>query len=167
MLPSRLTFNGVDFRLVSSNDRQPNAMTANGQTISLPRGSFNRVYIVSASAEGDEESKFRVGGKDVELNIQNWGGFIGQWDDREWGSIDEAHDHYGDVIGIKPGYIKRADLAGTAPIAMIQPAQTCLINILTCSHIPSNCRLEPRMFLCRVTTKSAFSLSLWLRKILR
>lgn len=85
MLPSRLTFNGVDFRLVSSNDRQPNAMTANGQTISLPRGSFNRVYIVSASAEGDEESKFRVGGKDVELNIQNWGGFIRQWDDREWG----------------------------------------------------------------------------------
>jgi alpha-mannosidase len=27
-------------------------------------------------------------------------------------SIDEAHDHCGDMIGIKPGYIKRADLAG-------------------------------------------------------
>lgn len=111
MLPSKLTFNDVDFRVGSTEESKPNAVTANGQTIPFPGGTFNRVYIVGASTEGDLQSKFRIGGTDFDLNIQNWGGFIGQWDDREWSSIDSARDHYGDMTGLKPGYIKRADLA--------------------------------------------------------
>ena len=53
----------------------------------------------------------KVGSEKVELNIQDWGGFIGQWDDRQWTSKDTSHDDYGEMTGIKPGYIKRADLA--------------------------------------------------------
>jgi alpha-mannosidase len=54
------------------------------------------------------------------LAIQNWGGFIGQWDDREWVAKDipiegapgkTEHDDYAEMSGVKPGYIKRADLA--------------------------------------------------------
>jgi alpha-mannosidase len=45
------------------------------------------------------------------LNVEDWGGFIGQWDDRQWSSKDTSHDDYGQMTGIKPGFIKRADLA--------------------------------------------------------
>ena len=55
---------------------------AKGQTIELPAGQFNRVYILAASADGDQKAKFRVGDQAVELNIQDWSGFIGQWDTR-------------------------------------------------------------------------------------
>jgi len=34
--------------------------------------------VLAASAEGDQEAAFKVGEKKVELNIQDWGGFIGQ-----------------------------------------------------------------------------------------
>ena len=111
MLPSELTFNDVHFRLGPAKARQPNALTAKGQTVHLPSEHFNRVYILAASSDGDQTGKFQLGGKTVELDIQDWGGFVGQWDDRQWSSIDSAQDRYGDMLGIKPGYIKRADLA--------------------------------------------------------
>ena len=111
MLPSEVIFNGVQFRLSAAKTGVQDAVVAKGQTVQLPSGSFNRLYILAASADGDQKANFDVGGKNVELNIQDWGGFIGQWDDRQWSSIDSANDKYGDMTGIKPGYIKRADLA--------------------------------------------------------
>ena len=89
----------------------PNAVVARGQTIALPAGRFNRVYLLAASANGDQRATFEIAGRKVELNIQDWGGFIGQWDNRQWSSKDTSHDDYGDMIGLKPAYIKRADLA--------------------------------------------------------
>src|ERR1035441_2192119 len=56
----------------------------------------------------------------VSLNVEDWGGFIGQWDDRRWVAKDISipgqpskteHDDYAEMTGIRPGYIKRADLA--------------------------------------------------------
>ena len=44
-------------------------------------------------------------------NIQNWGGFIGQWDNRQWSGPDPAHGKYGEMTGLTPGFIKRSDLA--------------------------------------------------------
>ena len=90
---------------------RPNAITANGQTINLPSGQYNRIYVLAAAANGDQKAVFETGGKKTELNIQDWGGFIGQWDDRQWTGGDPAHDKYGDMVGITPGFIKRADLA--------------------------------------------------------
>jgi alpha-mannosidase len=69
------------------------------------------VYVLAASAQGDQVGAFEVGGRKIDLTIQNWGGFIGQWDDRQWSSKDTSHDDYGEMTGIKPGYIKRASLA--------------------------------------------------------
>jgi alpha-mannosidase len=111
MLPSEIAFNGVQFRLSPAKTGVPDAVLAKGQTVQLPSGSFNRLYILAASADGDQIASFDVGGKSVELNVEDWGGFIGQWDDRRWSSIDSANDKYGEMTGIKPGYIKRADLA--------------------------------------------------------
>jgi alpha-mannosidase len=111
MLPSEIIFDDVDLRLAVAKTGSPDAVVAKGQTIKLPGGNFNRVYILAASADGDQKASFDVGGKPVELNIDNWSGFIGQWDDRQWTSIDFEHDKYGEMTGLKPGYIKRADLA--------------------------------------------------------
>jgi alpha-mannosidase len=111
MLPPQIQFNDVRFQLASSKGGTPNAVTANGQTINLPSGRYNRVYLLAASANGDQKVVFEIGDKKAVLNIQDWGGFIGQWDDRQWSSTGASRDPYGEMIGLKPGFIKRADLA--------------------------------------------------------
>jgi alpha-mannosidase len=111
MLPAQITFNDVQFQLAPAKTGSPNAVVAKGQTIDLPAGHHNRAYVLAASADGDQKATFKAGSTAVELNIENWGGFIGQWDDRQWSSKDTSHDDYGQMTGIKPGYIKRADLA--------------------------------------------------------
>ncbi len=111
MLPAQITFNDVNFQLAPAKTGVPNALIAKGQTLDLPAGNHNRVYVLAASADGDQKATFKVGGNSVDLNIQNWGGFIGQWDDRQWTSKDTSQDDYGQMTKIEPGYIKRADLA--------------------------------------------------------
>jgi alpha-mannosidase len=111
MLPAQITFNDVQFQLAHAETGLPNAVVARGQAIDLPAGHYNRVYVLAASAQGDQEAAFEVGGRKIDLTIQNWGGFIGQWDNRQWSSKDTSHDDYGEMTGIKPGYIKRASLA--------------------------------------------------------
>jgi len=120
MLPTKVTFNDVQFHLSPAKAGVPNAVVAKGQSIDLPGGRYNRVYILAASAQGDQKATFAVGSAKVELNIQDWSGFIGQWDDRQWIGKDvpvpgqptrTEHDDYAEMTGIKPGYIKRAELA--------------------------------------------------------
>ena len=111
MLPANLIYNGVKFQLGPASNGSSNALVAKGQTLDIPAGHFNRLYLIAASADGDQNATFMIGNKKAELNIQNWRGFIGQWDDREWSSKDTSHDDYGEMLGLKPGYIKRANLA--------------------------------------------------------
>ncbi|WP_158821970.1 glycoside hydrolase family 38 C-terminal domain-containing protein [Granulicella sp. S156] len=111
MLPSQLAFNDVVFHLAAAKTGEPNAIEGKGQTISLPAGHFNRVYLLAASANGDRKATFEAGGKKIDLTIQDWGGYIGQWDNRQWSSKDTSHDNYGEMTGLTPGYIKRANLA--------------------------------------------------------
>ena len=111
MLPARIQFNDVQFELAPAKTGVPNAVVAKGQTIDLPAGQYNRLYVLAASADGDQDATVEVGSSKVPVKVEDWGGFIGQWDDRQWSSKDTSHDDYGEMIGIKPGYIKRADLA--------------------------------------------------------
>jgi alpha-mannosidase len=111
MLPSEIAFNDVQFHLATPKTGVPDALTAKGQVIHIPGSHFNRLYILAASSDGDQKADFDVAGKRVQLNIQDWSGFIGQWNDREWSSKDTSNDDYGEMLGIKPSYIKRADLA--------------------------------------------------------
>ncbi|HMD73860.1 MAG TPA: glycoside hydrolase family 38 C-terminal domain-containing protein [Steroidobacteraceae bacterium] len=111
LLPSQLRYNDVQFDLAPAKTGSPNAVVARGQTIDLPGGEYRRAYLLAASSDGDQLAGFEVGGTTVNLNIEDWGGFIGQWDDRQWTSKDTSKDDYGQMSGIKRGYIKRADLA--------------------------------------------------------
>ncbi len=124
MLPAEITFNAVQFRLAPAHTGTPNAVVANGQKIDLPAGSYNCLYVLAAAAHGDRKATFELADKAVELNVQDWGGFIGQWDNRKWIAKDVSvpvpgpgttarveHDDYAEMTGIQPGYIKRANLA--------------------------------------------------------
>ena len=83
MLPTTLPYGGITFKLGPTWTDKPNAVVARGQTINLPMGKFNRIYILAA-ADGDQKAAFKVGDSSAELNIQNWKGYIGQWDTRTW-----------------------------------------------------------------------------------
>jgi alpha-mannosidase len=136
MLPSKITYRGVEFELATAKTGTPNAVVAKGQTISLPKGHFNRIYLLAASAEGDQNATFTVGNAKVDLNIQSWTGFVGQWDTRLWKNQTErdwaiSANHAAwppadfeerekrpvsprypeDYAGLRPGYVKAASLA--------------------------------------------------------
>jgi alpha-mannosidase len=130
MLPREISFAGIRFKLAPADLGKPNAVVAHGQTITLPPGKYNRVYLLAAAANGDQKATFRAGEKSFELTIQDWTGFIGQWDDRVWrvteepigqrpgapappaGTIPRTRTNiYGEMLGLRPGFIKRADVA--------------------------------------------------------
>lgn len=123
MLPQTLPFEGVDFHLAPAHNGTPDAVVAKGQSLQLPQGNYNRLFILAAAVDGDQKADFRIGERTASLNIEDWGGFIGQWDDRQWkgGEVTTParggrparteHDDYAEMTGIRPGYIKRASLA--------------------------------------------------------
>ena len=127
MLPREISFSGIRFKLAPADVGKPNAVVAHGQTITLPAGKYNRVYLLAAAANGDQKGTFRAGEKSVELTIQDWTGFIGQWDNRIWKVTEEQVappagspagtrpririNNYGELVDIRPGFIKRADVA--------------------------------------------------------
>lgn len=121
MLPAEIDFGGVGLQLGPIKTGSANAITAKGQTINLPAGKFNRVYVLAASADGDQTAAFKVGGHATDLIVENWGGFVGQWDtrilekkqvpgtanDERQSRMTTAYEYKGKV----PGYIKRAGIA--------------------------------------------------------
>lgn len=125
-LPRDLEFAGIHFSLGPAGNGRPNAVLAKGQTIKLLQQRFNRAYVLAA-AVGDQQGTFRAGDQPVQLNIQNWTGFIGQWDDRTWNARQEAvqprpgqtlppgapHTRTVEEFSgvLVPGFIKRADVA--------------------------------------------------------
>ncbi len=137
MMPSSLTFDGVNFTLAKASTGTPDAVAAKGQSIALPGGNFNRVYILAASSGGDQAAEFRVGKAATQLTVEDWGGFIGQWDTRIWKISQPPRDwaisadpgpwppadmrereaappspkYPEDYIGLRAGYIKPAPVA--------------------------------------------------------
>ncbi|HEV2992551.1 MAG TPA: glycoside hydrolase family 38 C-terminal domain-containing protein [Candidatus Angelobacter sp.] len=124
MLPRDVAYAGIHFQLAPAQDGKPNAVAAKGQTISLPSGKFNRLHILAA-ADGDQKAAFKIGDTAVDMTIQDWGGFIGQWDNRNWNKKQEpVPPRPGapavnpprmrtilEYKGLTPGFIKRAPVA--------------------------------------------------------
>lgn len=121
MLPREVDYAGIRFRLA---DDGPNAVVAHGQSIKLPAGDAKRLYLLAA-AEGDQQGTFVVDGEQVELTIQDWSGYVGQWDNRIWTKKKETlpprpdappnappRERTAEVFdGLRPGFIKRAPIA--------------------------------------------------------
>src|SRR5262249_19296423 len=53
LLPRQINFGGIRFDLASA--EKPNALVPHGQTINLPAGKFNRVYLLAAASNSDQK----------------------------------------------------------------------------------------------------------------
>jgi len=136
MLPDTIDFNGIHFQLAPSGTGKLDAVIAKGQKLDLPTGEYDTVYVLAASDDGDRNVPFGVGNTTVQIPIEAWNGFVGQWDTRLWkpapagkktdwafsanhatwditktGSSVWNLAYPADYLGLKPGYIKRADIA--------------------------------------------------------
>ncbi len=137
MLPARIDYHDVQFDLAAAKTGVPNAVVARGQTIELPTGHHNRVYILAAATGGDQSGTFRLGSRSVSLKIQDWGGFVGQWDTRIWKPQQPERDwnisanhavwpapdvqererrapsprYPEDYVGLTAGYVKPSEIA--------------------------------------------------------
>jgi alpha-mannosidase len=105
LLSPSLTSEGIVFHLGPINKGQANALACKGQHISLPSGDFNRLYLLAAAVGGDVSASFKIDGKTMNFDIQEWTGKIGQWDNRIWGN-----EEFG-ITGLIPGFVKRASIA--------------------------------------------------------
>ncbi len=116
MLPSDLVFGGIRFRLAPALER--NAVVARGQIIALPDGKFTRLFLLAA-ADGDQKGVFYTGEKTFELTVQDWSGYIGQWDKRvmKEAKYTFPYEQPGFKLTVQeyesltPGYIKRTPVA--------------------------------------------------------
>ncbi|HSY48603.1 MAG TPA: glycoside hydrolase family 38 C-terminal domain-containing protein [Thermoanaerobaculia bacterium] len=120
MLPRDLDYAGIRFHLADG----PNAVVAHGQSIALPRGAAKRLYLLAA-ADGDQKAAFAIDGKSANMTIQDWSGYVGQWDNRIWAKKKETLPPRSDAPpnapprermatvfdGLTPGFIKRAPIA--------------------------------------------------------
>ncbi len=112
-LPQHIINEGVDFLMGSTVDGQNNAVICRGQTISLPAGDHERLYLLAASVNGDTSGQFKIGDKRIGLSVQDWTGYIGQWDTRLWkGEVPElTYQWSNELDGLVPGFIKTAEVA--------------------------------------------------------
>ena len=112
MLPARITSEGVAFRLGDTTDKKAQAVACRGQTIDLPSGDHDRLYLLAAASE-DTVGRFRIGDRSTDVAVQKWTGFVGQYDDRRWDRTFDEVDFRGEgkVTGITTGFIKRDPIA--------------------------------------------------------
>jgi alpha-mannosidase len=78
LLTARLDLDGIPFNFGSNAPGSLNVLLPAGQTLQLPQGKYNRVYVLAAAVGGDVATT--IAGQHV--TIREWQGPIGQWDSR-------------------------------------------------------------------------------------
>jgi alpha-mannosidase len=87
-VPNTIPYAGINFSLApGAGYGKHNAVIPRGQKITLPEGNFDRLYLLAAATGGDVPAQFLIGDKTVDLKIQDWSGYIGQWDNRVWKQV--------------------------------------------------------------------------------
>ncbi|MCW0485026.1 glycoside hydrolase family 38 C-terminal domain-containing protein, partial [Gaoshiqia sediminis] len=104
LIPDTIVSEGVRFKMGDREDEQKNAVSCKGQTIELPSGNYNKLYILAAATE-DVTGNFSIGGKSIALDIQDWLGFIGQPYTRE------LNDSETEVLAVNEPFVKNANIA--------------------------------------------------------
>ena len=97
--PPSVTAQGISFTLAGSTGN--NMVSCSGQTVPLPSGSHNRLYLLAASANGDQSGTFMVTaggeGRQSMLKVQDWQALNGQWYSRV------THNNPADPAEFGPG----------------------------------------------------------------
>lgn len=79
LIPDTLVASGVPFRL--ENKKLLNGKTCNGDTIAIPAGRYNRLYLLAAAATdvSRAEGSVKIGKSVKAISVPSYTGFIGQW----------------------------------------------------------------------------------------
>ncbi|HEY3040643.1 MAG TPA: glycoside hydrolase family 38 C-terminal domain-containing protein [Pyrinomonadaceae bacterium] len=78
LLPQKLQLDGLWYKFGPTTPGAMNVLVPKGQTLPLPRGAYNRVYVIAAAVGGDLETTIAGQTK----TIREWQGPVGQWDSR-------------------------------------------------------------------------------------
>ncbi|HEY3028402.1 MAG TPA: glycoside hydrolase family 38 C-terminal domain-containing protein [Pyrinomonadaceae bacterium] len=83
LLPRDLQLDGVPFRFGSSAPGAMNVLVPGGQTVVLPQGTYNRLYVLATAVGGDAPATIGVGpNTSATITVREWQGPVGQWDSR-------------------------------------------------------------------------------------
>jgi alpha-mannosidase len=83
LLPSKLMFDGARFKFGSKAPGALNVLVPKGERLTLPRGSYNRLYVLAAAVGGDATTTIDVGANSPKkITVREWQGPVGQWDSR-------------------------------------------------------------------------------------
>lgn len=93
LMPERIEYRGIGFRI--GDPAAENGVKCRRDTVALPQGNYNKLYLLAASTMYDNEAVFTVDGRDHRVLVPYYSGFIGQW----------GH------TGHTEGYLKAADVA--------------------------------------------------------
>ncbi len=108
LLPDTLMLLDVPFAFGPKSPKAPNAVRCAGQSIAIPEGNFNRLYVIAAAVGGPAAGTFQIGDHRQEAVLPDYAERLGQWDNRMVsGQLHEQVDQ------IAPGYINTAPVAWT------------------------------------------------------
>lgn len=82
--PASVQLDGASFQLGSSARGLMNLLVPNGQTLTLPNGTFASLYVLAAAVDGDVPATFAFGAAGRTpvaraVTVREWQGPIGQW----------------------------------------------------------------------------------------
>ena len=108
LLPIEITCEGIAFKIGPREPGWANVLACTGQSLTIPRGEYDRIYLLAASVGGDQSVTFDVAGRAIAARIPDYAEPIGQWNNRMVGGVFcESPEE------ITPAYLK------TVPIAWV------------------------------------------------
>ncbi|MGD1147990.1 MAG: glycoside hydrolase family 38 C-terminal domain-containing protein [Thermoanaerobaculaceae bacterium] len=106
LLPATVVSADIPFRTGSQAPGQANVLVCRGQTLALPAGNFNRLYLLAAAVGGDRTATFTIDGTATSLLVPDWAEPVGQWNSRV-----VAGEVVQDPARIAPAYAKNVPVA--------------------------------------------------------
>jgi alpha-mannosidase len=106
LIPDTLNYLGIPFVFGPKQNDAMNAVKCEGQRLALPQGSYNRLYLLTATVDGPAETVFAVDDRDYDIALQDYADPLGQWDNR---LIDSVFNDSPEEI--TPTYINRLPVA--------------------------------------------------------
>lgn len=106
LIPDTLIYCDIPFVFGPKTPAELNTVTCRGQVIELPKGTFNRLYLLAAAVDGPGEAAFNIDNHPVDILLQDYSDPIGQWNNRLADGI--LHETPEDIA---PAYINRMPVA--------------------------------------------------------
>jgi len=106
LLPDTLVWNGIPLVFGPTSPGIANVVGCRGQTVTLPRGKYDRLYLLASAVGGPAKGTFSLGTSTTNVWVQDYAMPIAQWNNR-LATGEFTHD----AASIAPAYINRAPVA--------------------------------------------------------